>query len=66
MTTWKRFLGIPVRSKIALAASAMSGVTSEGLSTTALPARSAMIVSPRGIEKGKFQGEMMPTTPRGT
>ena len=43
----------------------MSGVTSDGLSTTPLPAMSAMTTSPVAMPNGKFHGEMMPTTPRG-
>jgi hypothetical protein len=43
----------------------MSGVTSLGLRTTALPATSAAIASPTGMTNGKFQGEMIPMTPRG-
>jgi hypothetical protein len=43
----------------------MSGVNSEGLSTTALPAASAMTTSAMGILKGKFHGAITPITPRG-
>ena len=53
-------------SKISFAFCSMSGVTSLGLMTTALPATSAMTTSPIGMTNGKFHGEMTPTTPRGT
>jgi hypothetical protein len=45
---------------------AISGVNSDGLTTTALPANSAIDASPTGIDSGKFHGPMTPTTPRGT
>ncbi len=44
----------------------MSGVTSDGLCTTALPAKSAITISPQAMPNGKFHGEITPTTPRGT
>ena len=40
----------------------LSGVNSDGLTTTAAPAWSAGIESPNAIERGKFQGLMTPTT----
>ncbi len=40
-------------------------MTSLGLSTTAFPAISAGIASPKQRLSGKFQGPMTPTTPRG-
>ena len=42
-----------------------SGVSSEGLTMTALPASSAGIASPRASVSGAFQGLMIPTSPRG-
>jgi hypothetical protein len=45
---------------------AIAGDCSAGLRTTALPAARAAEVMPHGIAKGKFQGEMTATTPRGT
>ena len=41
------------------------GVTSEGFSTTALPAISACTVGLSDRMNGKFHGVMMPTTPSG-
>ena len=43
----------------------MSGVCSEGLSTTALPATSGATQSAKLLSSGKFQGPITPTTPRG-
>ena len=42
-----------------------SGVSSDGLMTTALPASSAGTASPSARLSGAFHGLMMPTTPRG-
>ena len=42
-----------------------SGASSDGFTTTALPARSAGMVSPRARLSGAFHGLMTPTTPRG-
>ena len=44
----------------------MSGVSSAGLSTTALPAASAGAKPHDAIVIGKFHGTMMPTTPYGS
>ena len=66
VTTWRSAGSRPASSKRRFISRAMSGVTSEGLSTTALPASSAMNASPMGMTRGKFQGAMTPTTPRGT
>ena len=44
--------------------SAMSGVCSAGLATTALPAASAAATWPRKMASGKFQGLMQTKTPR--
>ena len=43
----------------------MRGVRLAGLRTMAFPAMSPMQISPKGIEKGKFHGEMQRSTPRG-
>ena len=45
-------LGTPASRNSACSSSAISGVNSEGLSTTAFPATSAAMVSVAGIEKG--------------
>ncbi len=50
--TRKTSLGIPASRSKACNSSAINGVNSEGLSTTALPATSAATVSVAGIEKG--------------
>jgi hypothetical protein len=42
-----------------------SGVTSEGFSSTALPARSACAVGLVARLNGPFQGVITPTTPSG-
>ena len=44
----------------------MSGVSSAGLSTTALPAASAGAKPHDAIVIGKFHGTMIPTTPYGS
>ena len=55
--------GPPISSFQARTTSATpSGVNSDGLITTAAPACSAAIESPRVIESGKFQGPITPTT----
>ena len=46
--------------------SAVSGVSSAGLSTTVLPAASAGATFQAAIVSGKFQGTMSATTPRGS
>ena len=58
--------GAPTSSRQARTSSiSVSGVSSEGLITTALPASSAGIASPSERITGKFQGLIMPTTPNG-
>jgi len=42
------------------------GVTSDGLCTTVLPAARAGPNFHSHINKGKFQGEIRPTTPKGS
>ena len=44
----------------------MSGVSSDGLTTTALPAATAAAVCTNGIANGKFQGAITATTPIGS
>jgi acyl-[acyl carrier protein]--UDP-N-acetylglucosamine O-acyltransferase len=44
---------------------AVLGVTSLGLATTVLPAANAGAIFQVNKYKGKFQGEMQPTTPSG-
>ena len=46
--------------------SALSGVSSAGLTTTVLPAASAGAKPQPAIAMGKFQGTMTPTTPSGS
>ena len=46
--------------------SALSGVSSAGLSTTVLPAARAGAKPQPAMAMGKFQGTMTPTTPRGS
>ena len=46
--------------------SALSGVSSAGLSTTVLPAASAGAKPHPAMAMGKFHGTMTPTTPRGS
>jgi hypothetical protein len=66
VTTWKTSLGQPHSRVIFSMSSAVSGVYSEGLRTTALPAARAGMASPKELINGLFQGPMTPTTPRGT
>ena len=46
--------------------STLKGVTEEGLKTTQLPAARAGASFQAAIRKGKFQGTIWPTTPRGS
>src|SRR3546814_169526 len=48
------------------AAAAISGVSSGGLDSTALPATRAAATWPVKIASGKFQGEMHTTGPKGS
>ena len=43
----------------------MAGLNSEGLTITRLPAANALLSGLKIIAIGKFQGDMMPTTPLG-
>ncbi|MNN82920.1 hypothetical protein D3C81_1999120 [compost metagenome] len=44
---------------------AVPGVSSDGLATTALPHASAGATFQLNRSRGRFHGEMMPTTPKG-
>ncbi len=63
-------LSTPAGKPACTASSAMrtveNGVSSEGLSTTALPAASAGPHFHDAIDSGKFHGVMAPTTPYGS
>ena len=56
--------GTPASCSSAVSRSAISGVCSAGLSTTALPQASAAAVMPPGIASEKFHGGITATTPR--
>ena len=58
--------GIPASVAISAKRSAVSGVSSAGLSTTVLPAASAGPSFQAAITSGKFQGTISPTTPSGS
>ena len=58
--------GIPAASAIRSNSSAVSGVSSAGLSTTVLPAASAGASFQAAIVSGKFHGVISPTTPSGS
>ena len=57
--------GRPMRRKISSMISPVIGVTSEGLSTTVLPAMSALSVGNIESWKGKFHGAITAITPIG-
>ncbi len=65
MAIWKTSSGSPQSRSISTISSEVSGVTSLGLSTTALPAASAGMQSPKEFVSGKFHGPITPTTPTG-
>ena len=65
-TTWKTPSGIPASRPSSPRRIAVSGVSVAGLRTTALPAASAGPRPQPAMGIGKFQGTMMPTTPRGS
>ena len=65
VATLKTCSGMPISRAISSTTSELSGVTSEGLRTHALPAARAGMQSPNEFESGKFQGPMTPTTPTG-
>ena len=58
--------GSPASSASSAKRSAVSGVSSAGLSTTVLPAASAGPIFHEAIVSGKFHGVMSPTTPSGS
>ncbi len=66
VATVKTPSGMPASASISAISSEVSGVTSEGLRTTALPAISAGMQSPKELISGKFQGPMTPMTPAGS
>ena len=65
-TTLSTPSGMPASSAIRSSSSAVSGVSSAGLSTTVLPAASAGATFQEAITSGKFQGTISPTTPSGS
>ena len=58
--------GTPASSAMRSSSSAVSGVSSAGLSTTVLPAASAGPSFQAAIVSGKFHGTISPTTPSGS
>ena len=54
--------GAPISRHPSTARSAASGVSSEGLTTSAAPASSAGMLSTRTISNGTFHGAITPTT----
>ena len=58
--------GRPASSASRSNSSAVSGVSSAGLSTTVLPAASAGASFHEAIASGKFHGTISPTTPSGS
>ena len=58
--------GRPASRPSSASRSAVSGVSSAGLSTTVLPAASAGANPHPAIGMGKFHGTMIPTTPSGS
>src|SRR5439155_21579643 len=65
-TTLTRPVGAPARRKISSTHAPDKGVSSAGLTTAALPAATAVAAWVNGIENGKFHGETIATTPRGS
>ena len=58
--------GMPASRASSAIRSAVSGVSSAGLSTTVFPAASAGAKPQPAIGIGKFHGTMTPTTPSGS
>ena len=58
--------GAPASSSTRRTHSPHAGVSSEGFSTTPLPAATAVATLVNGMAKGTFQGEITPTTPYGS
>ncbi len=65
-TTLNRPRGTPASMASSARRTAENGVSSEGLSTTALPAASAAPTFHDTITSGKFHGVIAPTTPYGS
>ncbi len=65
-STWNTPGGIPASSASSASRSAVSGVSSAGLSTTVFPAASAGARPQAAIGSGKFHGTITPTTPSGS
>ncbi len=65
VATWKVPSGRPHSASISAISSEVRGVTSDGFSTTALPAARAGMQSPNELLSGKFHGPITPTTPSG-
>ena len=65
-TTFTTPAGRPASTAIFSSSSAVSGVSSAGFSTTVLPAARAGATFQDAITSGKFQGTIIPTTPRGS
>ncbi len=65
-TTLRTPSGSPAPRAIRSSSSAVSGVSSAGLSTTVLPAASAGATFQDAITSGKFHGTIRPTTPNGS
>ena len=59
-------MGRPASRASSAKRSALSGVSSAGLSTTVLPAASAGASFHAAIVSGKFHGTIRPTTPSGS
>ena len=66
MITWKSPSGSPASRASSPRRTAVSGVSSAGLISTALPAASAGAKPHDAIVIGKFHGTMIPTTPYGS
>ena len=58
--------GAPASTNTRATHSPESGVSSDGFSTTAFPAATAIAVCVSGMLNGKFHGEMIPSTPSGS
>ena len=65
-TTLKTPSGTPASTTIFSSSTAVSGVSSAGLSTIVLPAASAGPTFQEAIASGKFQGVIRPITPSGS
>ena len=65
-TTWTRPAGAPASSNTRATHSPVSGVSSDGFSTTPFPAATAVATSVNGIPNGMFHGVIAATTPNGS